>query len=328
MKAYVIERAGGPDVLQMRNIETVKPQADEVRIKVRAFGLNRAEAYLRAGKMGLIESARVPGIEAVGEVIDDPAGVFHTGQRVATAMGGMQFTRNGSYAEEVTVLRSNVIDLSDIPLDWAALAALPQAFLTAWGALDHALKIQKGETLLIRGATSTVGLAATSYAHHNGVKVVATTRNEQHRQRLLDAGADDVVIDHGEIGETLKSHYGQGLDAVLDIVGGQTLLDSAKALRPFGRLTAIGLLSGPPVFANLNLMTDLPPAVSLSFFPSQLFGTPLLPLASSPLRHIATAIAKGQMNALPFKTLSFDQLREAHQWLDTTRDPGKLVIVL
>ncbi|WP_162950034.1 alcohol dehydrogenase catalytic domain-containing protein, partial [Pseudomonas aeruginosa] len=90
----------------------------EVRIRVRAFGLNRAELYRRAGKMGPIAGPVVPGIEAVGEVLQDPAGQFRVGQRVATAMGGMQFSRNGSYAEEVTVLRSNVVALPDSELSW------------------------------------------------------------------------------------------------------------------------------------------------------------------------------------------------------------------
>ncbi|MFM0209589.1 hypothetical protein PQQ96_19490 [Paraburkholderia sediminicola] len=139
MKAYVIEQAGGPEVLQLRDIPSQEPTADEVQIRVRAFGLNRAETYLRAGKMGAITTPRVPGIEAVGEVIHDPAGVFRTGQRVATAMGGMQFGRNGSYAEQVTVLRSNVLALGDTSLPWEELAALPEAYLTIWGALDKSL---------------------------------------------------------------------------------------------------------------------------------------------------------------------------------------------
>jgi NADPH:quinone reductase-like Zn-dependent oxidoreductase len=150
MKAYVIQNAGGPDVLQLRDIASPEPGPDEVQIRVRAFGLNRAETYRRAGKMGPISGQVVPGIEAVGEVIRDPAGVFRTGQRVATAMGGLQFSRNGSYAEQVTVLRSNVIDLDGTTLSWEELAALPEAFLTVWGALDKGMSIEQGQTLLVR----------------------------------------------------------------------------------------------------------------------------------------------------------------------------------
>ena len=93
MKAFVIEQAGAPDVLKLQDISSPEPTSEEVKIRVRALGLNRAETYLRAGKMGPITAPRVPGIEAVGEVIHDPSGTFRTGQRVATAMGGMQFVR-------------------------------------------------------------------------------------------------------------------------------------------------------------------------------------------------------------------------------------------
>jgi NADPH2:quinone reductase len=124
MKAYIIGHAGGPEVLRLADIPAPEAKEDEVKIRVRAFGLNRAEVYRRACKMGPIDSPVVPGIEAVGEVISDASGTFRTGQRVATVMGGMQFSRPGSYAEEVAVLRSNVIDLHDTTLSWAELAAL------------------------------------------------------------------------------------------------------------------------------------------------------------------------------------------------------------
>src|SRR5437870_4743065 len=149
--------------------------------------------------MGAITSPRVPGIEAVGEVIHDPAGTFRTGQRVATAMGGMQFARNGSYAEQVTVLRSNVIALDGTALSWQELAALPEAYLTVWGALDKTLRIQPGQTLLVRGATSSVGLAAIVYAKARGLKVIATTRSQPNTARLREMGADPVLVDRGTI---------------------------------------------------------------------------------------------------------------------------------
>ena len=132
MKAYVVEQAGGPEVLKMKDIASPAPKPHEVKIRVKAFGLNRAEVYRRAGKMGPISGQVVPGIEAVGEVIEDPAGVLRMGQRVATAMGGLQFARNGSYAEQVTVSRSNVVDLKGVTLAWDELAALPESYLTVW----------------------------------------------------------------------------------------------------------------------------------------------------------------------------------------------------
>lgn len=326
MKAYVMERAGGPDVLQMSDIAVVEPGADELQIRVRAFGLNRAEVYRRLGKMGPISGQVVPGIEAVGEVIRDPAGVFRTGQRVATAMGGMQFSRNGSYAERVTVLRQNVVSLDNSDLHWDDLAALPEAYLTVWGALDRSLAIKAGQTLLVRGATSSVGLAAVTYAKARGLHVIATTRAASNRDRLQQMGADEIVVDTGEIAPQVREIVPSGVDAVLEVVGAATLRDSIKAVRPFGGVSVIGLLGGPPVLEQFQLMQDLPGAVRLNFFPSGLLGTPAMPLHESPLPWIAGEIAAGRMPSLRSRTFDFDDVRRAHILIESDRTLGKLVV--
>lgn len=328
MKAYVIENAGGPEVLHLRDIESTEPGADEVLIRVRAFGLNRAEVYRRLGQMGPIAGQVVPGIEAVGEVICDPAGVFRTGQRVATAMGGMQFSRNGSYAEQVTVLRQNVISLDDTDLAWEELAALPEAYLTVWGALDRSLAIQTGQTLLIRGATSSVGLAAVAYAKARGLHVIASTRSITNHQRLVQIGADEVVVDSGEIATQVREIVPSGVDAVLEVVGASTLRDSIKAARPFGGVSVIGLLGGPPVLENFHLMQDLPGAARLNFFGSGLLGTPALPLNQSPLPWIANEVAAGRMPSLRSSTFDFDDIRRAHSLIESNRALGKFVVRL
>ncbi|NNA42873.1 zinc-binding dehydrogenase [Pseudomonas lactis] len=326
MKAFVIEQAGAPDVLKLQDISSPEPTSEEVKIRVRALGLNRAETYLRAGKMGPITAPRVPGIEAVGEVIHDPSGTFRTGQRVATAMGGMQFVRNGSYAEEVTVLRSNVISLDGSKLSWEELAALPEAYLTVWGALDKSLGIQPGQTLLVRGATSSIGLAAVTYAKARGLKVIATTRSADKVQRLRDMGADEVVIDNGAIAEQVLKLAPQGVDGVLEVVGAATVLDSLKAVRPFGAVSVMGLLGGGPVLEQLNLMQDLPAAVKLNFFGSALLGTPAMALKDSPLLWIAKEVEAGRMPSIRAKTFDFDQIPQAHRLIESNEAFGKLVV--
>jgi NADPH:quinone reductase-like Zn-dependent oxidoreductase len=328
MKAYVIEKAGGPEALQLRDIAAVEPGADEVQIRVRAFGLNRAEVYRRAGKMGPISGQVVPGIEAVGEVMHDPAGVFRTGQRVATAMGGMQFSRYGSYAEQVTVLRSNVIPLDGKMLSWEELAALPEAYLTIWGALDKSLAIRAGQTLLVRGATSSVGLAAVTYAKARGLKVIATTRSAANSARLQSMGAGDVVVDNREIAGAVRKIVPAGVDAALEVVGATTLRDTVKALCSFGGVSVIGLLGGPPVLEQFHLMQDLPGAVRLNFFPSGLLGTPAMPLSESPLPWIAQEVAAGRMPSLRTQTFEFDEVRRAHSLMESDRALGKLVVRL
>lgn len=326
MKAYVIEQAGGPEVLQLRDIPSVAPKADEVRIRVHAFGLNRGEVYRRAGKMGPIAGQVVPGIEAVGEVIEDPSGTFRTGQRVATAMGGLQFARNGSYAEEVTVLLSNVIDLDGTSLSWEELAALPESYLTVWGALGRLIDTVPSQTVLVRGATSAVGQAAVAYAKARGQRVIATTRSAENAARLTTIGADAVVIDTGEIADHVRAAAPEGVDVVLEVVGAATVRDSLKSLKPFGTAVVIGLLGGAPALDNLHLMNDLPDATRLAFFNSGLLGTPALPLADAPLKWIANQVASSAMPSLRVQTFDFDDVRRAHSLIESDRALGKLVV--
>ncbi|CAG9214010.1 Alcohol dehydrogenase [Paraburkholderia caribensis] len=328
MKAYVIERAGGPEVLELRDMPSFAPKLDEVRIRVRAFGINRAEAYLRAGKLGPIDAPRVPGIEAVGEILEDPSGAFRVGERVATAMGGLQFTRAGSYAEEVTVLARNVVSLQGSALPWQELAALPQAYLTAWGALRKSLKIEAGQTLLVRGATSSVGLAAVTYAKASGVRVLASTRSREHVERLYLAGADAVIVDDGAIAEQVLDTQRGGLDAALEIVGAATLRDTMKTVRPFGAITVIGMLGGPPVLEQFNLVADVPPAARLSFFPSQLFGTEALPLTNTPLKSLALDVENRRIPSHLAHAFGFDELQDAHRLIESNRALGKIVVRL
>lgn len=276
--------------------------------------------------MGPVEPLRVPGIEAVGEIISDPMNVFKPGQKVATAMGGMQFVRNGSYAEEVVVLRNNVIPLGDTNLSWEELAALPQAYLTVWGALSKSLGISAGQTLLVRGATSSVGTAAVAYAAALGVDVIATTRSKEKVNKLYEAGAKYVVIDNGNISEEVKNLIPNGVDSALEVVGVSTLLDTAKTIKPFGQVTVIGSLGGASVLKELNLMSDLPSAVKINFFPSQLLGTEFLPLSDAPLRMVIEGIENKVIPSLLAKVFEFDEVAEAHRTIESDHNVGKLVV--
>jgi len=326
MKAYVVEQAGGPEVLKMKDIASPAPKPHEVKIRVKAFGLNRAEVYRRAGKMGPISGQVVPGIEAVGEVIEDPAGVLRMGQRVATAMGGLQFARNGSYAEEVTVLRSNVVDLKGVTLAWDELAALPESYLTVWGALGRLIDRAPQQTLLVRGATSSVGQAGVAYAKARGLTVIATTRSADNAARLKAIGADAVVIDTGAIASEVRAAVPQGVDLALEVVGASTVRDTLKALRPFGHAVVIGLLGGAPVLESLDLMNELPQATRLSFFGSGILGTPALPLSDAPLTWITDRLASRDIPSLRVQTFDFDDVQRAHSLIESDRALGKLVV--
>jgi NADPH:quinone reductase len=326
MRAVIAKQPGGPEVLQLVDIDQPQTKAGEVKIRVKAFGLNKAESYYRSGNYGKFVPDQALGIEAVGEIVEDPSGSFNVGQKVATAMGGMMFARHGGYAEYITVNANNVVAI-DSDLSYEKLAALPEAYLTVWGALDKNLQIAQGETLLVRGATSSIGLTAITYAKLRGLSVIATTRNENSVEKLKTMGADYVVIDDGAIHEKVKAIVPQGVDHALEIVGAATVKDTLKSVRPWGQVVVVGLLSGPPVLESFSLMGDLPGTVKLSFFSSGILGTEALPLKESPLNFIADQVASGKIPSTIGKIFHVENIQEAHRCLDRGTANGKIVVL-
>lgn len=325
MKAVIAKKPGGPEVLQLADIDQPETKQGEVKIRVKSFGLNKAESYYRSGNYGNLNPNQALGIEAVGEIVEDLSGQFKIGQKAATAMGGLMFSRHGGYAEYITVNAHNVVAI-DSDLSYEQLAALPEAYLTVWGALDKNLQIKEGQTLLVRGATSSVGLAAIAYAKYRGLTVLATTRNAQSTDRLQSIGADHVLIDDGNIHDKLKAIVPMGVCNAIEIVGVNTVKDTLKAVRPWGQVVVVGLLSGPPVLNSFNLMVDLPNTVKLSFFSSGILGTSSLPLHGSPLGEIATAVAKGVIPSGVARTFAVEDIQMAHRLLDNGTAGGKIVV--
>jgi NADPH2:quinone reductase len=153
MRAVVVERAGGPEVLQLREVPKPEPRPGWVLIRIEAFGLNRSEMFTRQGHSPSVRFPRILGIECVGVVEAAPSGEVAPGQAVAALMGGLGRAYDGGYAEYTLVPARQVIPLTTA-LPWATLAALPETYLTAWGSLFDALEVRAGQTLLVRGGTS------------------------------------------------------------------------------------------------------------------------------------------------------------------------------
>jgi len=327
MKAIIAKQAGGPEVLQLVDIDQPITKTGEVKIRVKAFGLNKAESYYRSGNYGEIVPTRALGIEAVGEIVEDVSGTFNIGQKVATAMGGMMFSRHGGYAEYITVNVTNVIKI-DSPISYENLAALPESYLTVWGALDKNLNIASSESLLVRGATSSIGQSAIVYAKYRGLTVIATTRNPNSVKTLKSLGADHVLIDDGEIHQQVKAVVSEGVDHALEVVGAATVKDSLKCIRPWGQVAVVGLLGGAPILESFNLMGDLPNTVKLSFFSSGLFGSETLPLNKAPLNEIAEQVLNGNIPNTVAMVFPLENIQEAHRLLDSDTANGKIVVTI
>jgi NADPH:quinone reductase-like Zn-dependent oxidoreductase len=326
MQAMQFEQFGGPEQYVGREVPLPVPDEGEVRIKVRAIGLNHAEVYMRRGAWG--EVARISGIECVGEVDVDPAGALRPGQVVAAIVGGMGRWRDGSYAEYTCVPTSNVFCLTTA-LPWADLAALPESYATAWWCLFQNVRLRRGQVVLIRGGTSALGQAAINLARDVGATVLATTRSERKRALLLGLGADHALVDRGALTDPVRQRYPGGIDGVLDLIGTSTLRDSLQCLQRGGRLCLAGFLAGGEPLPAFNPLLELPSGVDLNWFASALvLGTPEFPLAEIPMQQIVEKAAAGTLRARPAHVFQFDQLAAAHRLLESGEADGRIVVVL
>jgi NADPH:quinone reductase len=324
MKAIVVNQSGSIDELKLQYVDEPTTPDGFVKIKTKAFGLNRAEVYFRSGSWGEINEPKIPGIEAAGEIVEDSSGQFHKGQKVITAMGGLMMARDGSYAEYIVAPVSNVLAV-ETKLPWEELAAIPQAFLTIWGALDKTLNIKTGQSILVRGGTTTLGFAAIAYAKARGLTVVATTRSRDNERRLIDKGADHVIIDNGEVADKIREFLPEGIDNALDVIGVSTIKDTLNAVKYWGQVCVVGVLTGTDI-EKFNLMSDMPNTVKLSFFSSGLLGSPQMPFSESPIAWIIEQIESNKMPSLISKIYDFDLIKEAHEAMENNQISGKAVI--
>lgn len=325
MRAIVIKQYGGPDVLAIEQRPDPEPMPGHVVIDVKAFGLNQAEVYFRKGAWG--DVAEISGIECVGVVRADPDGRFTPGQKVVAVVGGLGRSLNGSYAERVRVPASNVATVST-DLSWEALAAIPESYATAWTALCGILKVEAGQTLLVRGATSALGQAAVNIAAERGARIIATTRNARRAGELEALGAGEVMVETAELAARIRERHPDGLNAVLDIVGNTTILDSLATLTRGGHACVVGFLGGGGPL-TLEPVFQIPSGVHLSVFASALVtGTAAFPLSEIPFQTIVDRVAQGIYRARPARVFGFDEIQTAHRLLESHEANGKIVVRL
>jgi NADPH2:quinone reductase len=325
MRAMIIKSYGGPENLVLQDAPIPTPGNDDVRIKVRALGINRAETYMRKGAWP--EISEVSGIECVGEVDLDPSGTLQPGQTVAAVMGGLGRSRHGSYADYTCAPRSNVFSVRT-DLSWADLAAIPESYATAWICLFDNLKLTQGHVLFVRGATSALGQAAVNLARAAGATVVASTRDPNRSAHLRALGASHVLIENGALVQEIRSVYPEGVDALLDLVGNTVLRDSLRAVRKGGQVCQAGFLGGGEPVHEFNPIFDIPSGVSLSFFGSFVLGMSDFPVSAIPMQEIVKKVEEGVYQAKPARVFTFEDLPEAHRLMESNQANGKIVVVM
>ncbi|HXQ10103.1 MAG TPA: zinc-binding dehydrogenase [Caulobacteraceae bacterium] len=324
MKAVVITAYGGPDTLALAERPDPAPRPGMVRIAVKAFGLNHAEVYFRAGAWG--DVAEISGIECVGEVIEDPQGALAPGQAVVALAGGLGRTLNGSYAEQVNAPSANVVPIETRGLSWEALAAIPETYATAWTCLNANLALERGQTLVIRGGTSALGLAAINLAVRAGALVTATSRKPG-RAVVIEALGATFALETPDLGKRLLIDRPIGFDAVLDLLGASTLLDSVGMARRDGRVCVAGFLGGSEPIAGFDPVWQMKDGVHLSVFASaRVYGSQTYPLSEIPFQDFVDAAAAGELGAGPVKVFGMSELPEAHRAIEESALGGKAVV--
>jgi NADPH:quinone reductase-like Zn-dependent oxidoreductase len=318
MRAAVCVRAGGPEVLEIRELPVPAVREGWSLVRVMGAGLNRSELRTRQGHSPSVRFPRVLGIECVGVVAASTDPSLPEGITVAAVMGEMGRDFDGGYAEYVLLPNALLMPVTTT-LPWKVLAALPETYLTAQGAFD-ALGIRPGERLLIRGGTSSVGMAAVSIAHGHGVEIAATTRRPEKAGALTAAGVDHVLLDDGG---PPHAPWPAGPSHVLDLIGASTVVDSLRLVHRGGTVCVAGSLSGW-LIRDFEPIAMIPSGTRLTAFHSDdAKGS----LGAAVLERVVRNIEAGVYRPNLDRVFGLDDIAAAHRYMEANQAAGKVVML-
>ena len=324
MKAIIITRPGGPDVLEMQDRPKPEPGVGQIRVRVRASALNRADLMQREGNYPVPPgaSADISGMEYAGEVdaLGPSATMWKTGDRVMGIIGG------AGHAEYLCVHEREAIPVPRA-LSWEDAAAIPEAFLTAYDALFRQLGVRMGETVLIHAVASGVGTAGLQVARAGGATVVGTSRSAPKLQRAKDLGLDaGIDTSSGNWVEKVTAAVGaEKIHAILDLVGGAYLDGNLRVLAQRGRMIVVGLTSGSRAELDMGMILRK----RLLMIGTTLRSRPLeekIALARDVSEHLIPLFDAGKLKPVVDRVLSFGKIREAHELMHSNETFGKIVL--
>ena len=324
MRAAVCVGAGGPEMLEIRELPVPAVREGWSLVQVKGAGLNRSELRTRQGHSPNVTFPRVLGIECVGVVAASTDPMLPDGTTVAAVMGEMGREFDGGYAEYALLPNSLLMPIPT-SLPWDVLAALPETYLTAQGSLDAlGIKPSSQGRLLIRGGTSSVGMAAASIASSYGIETAATTRRGDKIEALIAAGNAHVLVDAGEpLTASVHSVWPEGPDSILDLVGTSTVVDSLHLVRRGGTVCVTGSLSGW-LIPDFEPIAMIPSGTKLTAFHSDnLKGS----AGRSVLRRVVHEVEARVYRPYIDRVFRLDDIVAAHRHMESNQATGKLVMV-
>jgi len=326
VKAYVISSPGGPGSLELKEIPAPTAGEGQVKIKIHAFGLNRAEAITRMGGSGkAVKFPRVIGIECVGEVLECPGGELVKGQKVCAAMGEMGRAYDGSYAEQTVVPISNVFPI-DTSLDWVTFGAIPETYFTAWGCCFHTLKLDKFEKpkVLVRPGASALAIAITQIVNHLGGQVIGVTRSSHKVERMLETGMHKVIVSSQEVYDDVINEWSDGADGIVDtVVSKASLADDFKIRNSKAHLCLAGSLTESYDNSNSGSFGKAMIRPRVGFYDS---GTISVKKDGAKIQEIISKVEQGIYKPFIDTVYPFEELQQAHEKMDRNEFTGKVVI--
>jgi NADPH:quinone reductase-like Zn-dependent oxidoreductase len=327
-RAVRFHQTGGPEVLQIETIDVPPPGAGEVRIAVKALGLNRAESMFRLGQY--LEQPTFParlGYEAAGTVEAVGPGVtgLKSGDAVSTVPAFSQ-NQYGVYGD-VAIVPAAAVARHPPSLSWTEAAAIWMQYLTAYGALIEIARLGAGDTVLIPAASSSIGIAAIQIASMVGATPIALTRKHDKRAALTKLGAAHVIATQEQdvVAEVDKLTEGQGARVVFDPVGGPTVAKLMAAMSRLGILFQYGALSPEPTVL---------PVIDLLSKSLTVRGYVLFEVTGDQMKlergkeFVVSGLALGKLKPVIAKTFPFDQIVDAHRFLESNQQIGKIVVTV